>query len=132
MSFEDEQTSDPQYWVRQMRQPVRFAAGLRHLHAAGHTVFVEIGPGQTLSSLARQVLGRDATSCASLARTGGGPQADWRTLLESLGRLWMAGAPVNWQNVERQEVVTPGHWEEHYAQVDARPGWSIGFGIGGR
>ncbi|HEV8316460.1 MAG TPA: condensation domain-containing protein [Vicinamibacterales bacterium] len=119
----DEQAQDPQYWVQQMRQPVRFSAGLRHLQAAGHTVFVEIGPGQTLSSLARQVLGRDAIVCASLARTGAGAQADWRTLLESLGRLWVAGAPVQWQNVERAQegwlVPLPGyaferqrHWVE--------------------
>src|SRR3989442_10818737 len=119
----DEQAQDPQYWVQQMRQPVRFSAGLRHLQAAGHTVFVEIGPGQTLSSLARQVLGRDAIVCASLARTGAGAQADWRTLLESLGCLWVAGAPVQWQDVERAQegwlVPLPGyaferqrHWVE--------------------
>ena len=119
----DDQASDPQYWVRQMRQPVRFAEGLRRMREAGHTLFLEIGPGQTLAALARQMIGRDATVCTSLARDVRHARADWRTMLDALGRMWIAGAPIEWREVERAQqgwcVPLPGypfakhrHWIE--------------------
>ena len=45
--------SDAQYWVRQAREPVRFADAVATLAAQGVTVFVEIGPDGTLSAWAR-------------------------------------------------------------------------------
>ncbi|WP_229076851.1 acyltransferase domain-containing protein, partial [Actinoplanes sp. DH11] len=41
---------DPQYWVRQVRQPVRFADGLAAMRAAGVTRFIEVGPSGALAT----------------------------------------------------------------------------------
>jgi acyl transferase domain-containing protein len=49
-----EDATNPQYWVRHLRYTVRFADGLATLLADPNQVLVEIGPGNTLSSLARQ------------------------------------------------------------------------------
>jgi acyl transferase domain-containing protein len=49
--------SDPQYWARHARQPVRFHAGLSYALARGHRVFVECGPSGTLCGF-----GTEATS----------------------------------------------------------------------
>jgi hypothetical protein len=50
----DEQATDPEYWVGQLRNTVQFSAGIGTLAAQHPTaVFVEVGPGKTLSSLAR-------------------------------------------------------------------------------
>ena len=109
----NEQASDPQYWAAQMRQPVRFAEGLRRMREDGHTMFVEVGPGQTLAGLARQVLGRGVTVCGSLARESRVADADWRAILDTLGRLWSAGIAVDWREVERAQqgwlVPVPGY-----------------------
>jgi mycoketide-CoA synthase len=44
------------YWVRQVREPVRFAAGIDWLHAQGVTGYVEVGPDRTLTAMAHGCL----------------------------------------------------------------------------
>ncbi|MCX6049751.1 MAG: type I polyketide synthase [Chloroflexi bacterium] len=46
----------PAYWVRHIREAVRFADGVTTLHAQGIGVFLEIGPKPTLLGLAEQCL----------------------------------------------------------------------------
>ncbi|AOS63989.1 type I polyketide synthase [Actinoalloteichus hymeniacidonis] len=48
--------SDPGYWVRQVREPVRFADAVRTLRELGVTTVIEIGPGTTLTSLTHDVI----------------------------------------------------------------------------
>lgn len=48
------EATDPDYWVGHLRHAVRFADGLAHLLSSGPKVFLEVGPGRVLSSLARQ------------------------------------------------------------------------------
>ena len=50
----EDAATDPSYWGRQLRQPVRFADGVQELARAADRIVVEVGPGQTLSALARQ------------------------------------------------------------------------------
>jgi acyl transferase domain-containing protein len=50
--IEAAQATDPAYWARHLRQPVRFAQGLRELLKDAADVLLEVGPGQTLASLA--------------------------------------------------------------------------------
>ena len=44
-----------QYWVKHIRQPVRFADSVRNLQTRGTTHFVEVGPGKVLCGLIRQI-----------------------------------------------------------------------------
>jgi amino acid adenylation domain-containing protein len=84
---------DAAYWRRQARYPVRFADGLRTLVNLGCSLFIEIGPEPMLSLLGQRS-GVPGTWLPSLRR------ADERTLLDSLGRLWVAGVRVDWPAVE--------------------------------
>jgi len=88
-----------EYWVRQVREPVRFAAGMATLASAGVDVFLEVGPGTTLLGLGRQCVGESGGIWAPSLRQG---QPDWERMLESLATLWAGGIPIDWAAVDRE------------------------------
>jgi acyl transferase domain-containing protein len=106
----------PEYWARQMREPVRFGDALGTLTEAGATVFLETGPDQALASLARAQVGRSIPVAASLPRQGASG-SDHRTQLEAAGTLWRTGVPLDWQRFyafeTRQRVPLPAYPFEH-------------------
>ncbi|HYO12244.1 MAG TPA: beta-ketoacyl synthase N-terminal-like domain-containing protein, partial [Thermoanaerobaculia bacterium] len=92
----DEEATDPGYWVRHLRETVRFSDGLRELLADPGRLLLEVGPGRTLATLARQhpeAAGRTVVSSLSHPQDGG---SDLDLSLLALGRLWIAGAEVDW------------------------------------
>ena len=86
--------ADPGYWVRHVREPVRFADGIAVLRAAGVSWFAEAGPGQALTALAAAADGGDDGPLAAVALLGGAGEE--RSLAEALARLFVAGAGVDW------------------------------------
>jgi acyl transferase domain-containing protein/thioesterase domain-containing protein len=99
--------SDPDYWVRHLRQPVRFADGLARLLELGDAVLLEAGPGQGLCALARQNLqGQQRTVLPSTCKPVPGkvegaqePNSDLSLMLTSLGALWARGCTPAWDVV---------------------------------
>jgi amino acid adenylation domain-containing protein len=91
------EATDPQYWVRHLRSTVQFSHGLHTLLAEGERALLEVGPGQTLSTFARQHPARSArTVCVASLRHPREQIADTRFLLNALGKLWTAGVAVDW------------------------------------
>nr|VFJ62646.1 MAG: Acyl transferase domain-containing protein [Candidatus Kentron sp. DK] len=91
------EVTESAYWVRHVREPVRFAAGISTLHAEGLDTFLEIGPKPALLGMAGQCLSADAddTAIAWIPSLREG-QADWRQMLESLGRWHIRGGAIDW------------------------------------
>jgi acyl transferase domain-containing protein len=87
------EATNPGYWAGHVRAPVRFADGMRALLADAGRVLLEVGPGETLASLARQQ-GEPAAVSSLPSRTADGLAGDG--LADALGRLWLAGAGVDW------------------------------------
>jgi acyl transferase domain-containing protein len=94
-----EQATDPDYWARHLREPVRFGDGLEALYEVAQVVLLEVGPGRTLSTAAiqhpagRRQAGRTVlASLPSMYETA----ADRATLLRALGQLWLAGVRIDW------------------------------------
>jgi acyl transferase domain-containing protein len=106
-----EQATDPAYWSRHLRQAVRFAAGVRTLLAEPDRVLLEVGPGRTLGTLARQADTAPDRVIVSSLRHPNDPQDDSAFLLEALGRLWLAGIEPDWAgfyaNEQRRRVPLP-------------------------
>ncbi|MFC5291161.1 type I polyketide synthase [Actinokineospora guangxiensis] len=89
----------PEYWFRNLREPVRFADSVAALAAAGHSVFVEMSPHPVLASSVQDITARSEEDTAadtvvqgSLRR--GEPQ--WRRLVLSMAELNAQGVPVDW------------------------------------
>jgi amino acid adenylation domain-containing protein len=96
------EAKSPEYWAGHVRQTVRFADGVAELMKDSKYVLLEVGPGQTLSTLARQHPAKtsEQTVLASLAMNG---DQEPHGLLDTLGRLWMNGVRVNWQQFYASE-----------------------------
>ncbi len=90
-----EEAQSPEYWAGHVRQTVRFADGVAELMKDSKHVLLEVGPGQTLSTLARQHPSKavEQIVLASLPLTG---DQEPHGVLDALGRLWMAGATIDW------------------------------------
>ncbi len=118
----DAEATDPAYWTRHARQTVRFSAALTALAAAeggGGRILLEVGPGRTLATLARQTL-----PSHSAQPSLGEPTADEGTAMaEALAKLWSAGVAIDWMAVHRphrrRRVSLPGYaFEPHRHWVE--------------
>lgn len=95
---------DPAYWVKHLRQTVRFADGVRELMKIEDCVLLEVGPGQTLSTFARQTMGRESSHpVLNSMRHPNERHSDVLHLLNTLGKLWMSGVPVSWSALSSGE-----------------------------
>ncbi|MGC9382895.1 acyltransferase domain-containing protein, partial [Streptomyces sp. MH13] len=84
------------YWVRQVRETVRFADGVRWLRSRGVRTLVEAGPGGVLSAMAQQAGAEEVTAVALL----GGPDTPEDTALAAAAaRLFVQGVPVVWESL---------------------------------
>ena len=92
-----DQVTDPSYWTQHLCQPVRFAEGIAQLLQEPTRVLLEVGPGGTLCTLARQHQVEGLVALSSL-RYSHEQRSDVAFLLETLGQLWLAGVEVNWSD----------------------------------
>ncbi len=89
----DEEATDPGYWGRHLAEPVRFADAVSRL-AADPGIFLEVGPGHTLTTLARpQARGRVFVSSLPHPKDRDGVE---EVMSSALGRLWQAGVEIDW------------------------------------
>ena len=107
-----EDLADPGYWARHMRGTVRFAEGLAELLREPGRAYLEVGPGGTLGTLVRQHphAASDLVTVPTLRRTGGSG-SDLDDLAAAVGRLWTAGAEIDWARfhggARRRRVTLP-------------------------
>ncbi|WP_117672147.1 type I polyketide synthase, partial [Micromonospora sp. MW-13] len=91
---EGDELCTPEYWVRHVREAVRFADGITALKTAGVDTFLEVGPQSVLTALVADALpaGGDVLAVAVQRRDRSESQA----LLAALGELHVQGVPVSW------------------------------------
>ncbi|MGW6919656.1 type I polyketide synthase, partial [Kitasatospora sp. NPDC054939] len=115
----DDQATDPDYWGRHILATVEYATGIRTATGEPGTTLLELGPGQTLSSLARRILtttNTQATTLSSLPH-----KRDRRTPAETIQRtlatLWLTGTTPNWTNYyalqQRRRIPLPTYPFQH-------------------
>jgi acyl transferase domain-containing protein/acyl carrier protein len=101
-----EEATDPSYWARHMCGVVRFGDGLAELLGQAERILLEVGPGQSLVAFARQhpAWDGDARRLALPAlRHEFLREPDTAFLLGAVGRLWLAGAEIDWEALQTGE-----------------------------
>jgi acyl transferase domain-containing protein/SAM-dependent methyltransferase len=83
---------DAMYWRSHMREPVRFADGIKWLYDDGFRIFLEVGPHPTLLAMAQQTLPDEGNLLLTSLRRG---KDDWNELLTSLADLHVQGVPID-------------------------------------
>ncbi|MGL4321774.1 MAG: acyltransferase domain-containing protein, partial [Paracoccaceae bacterium] len=110
MALTDAQATDPAYWVAHLRGTVMFQGCMDTLQASPRRVYLEMGPGRALSSLA-QANGVAAGQVIAALRHPDQQMADdaWHVL--TMARLWACGVCVDWEPIwagaRRNRVVLP-------------------------
>src|SRR6185437_7173882 len=109
-----EEATDPEYWVRHLRGTVQYSDGVATLIAEVNPVLLEVGPGHTLGSLARQQKTKPVAVLTSLPRGEGSAVA---ALLKSYGELWRLGCKLDPDRLhagqQRRRLSLPTYPFEH-------------------
>src|SRR5262249_24595366 len=118
-AFADALLGAPDYWVRQARQPVQFAAAIGTLWNAGYRIFVEAGPLAGLTALGRACVDDEGTGAwvQGLQRRASpshvsNASADVDQLRASVAQVFAAGGRIDWRAWERSRrsrVVLPAY-----------------------
>ncbi|MEU1039102.1 type I polyketide synthase [Streptomyces sp. NPDC005551] len=131
----DAQATDIGHWIDHTRRTVRFADGITALWQRHRPVLVEIGPGDSLSKLARAQLAAEDPVTVTTMRHAKADSPDGFVLAEALGRLWSAGVDTalpdgTGTQAPPRRVPLPGYaFERRRHWIDApgaRPGSDAG------
>src|SRR5438067_1949997 len=110
----DEQAASPSYWGQQTRCGVRFSPAILELLKNRGSVLLEVGPGNSLTTLAKLHLSLDAQSKVvnSLPHAKEN-RSDLECMLTALGSLWVSGISIDWKRFggsgDRRRVPLPSY-----------------------
>ncbi|WP_370681974.1 beta-ketoacyl synthase N-terminal-like domain-containing protein [Comamonas sp. GB3 AK4-5] len=90
------EATNPDYWVRHLRQTVRFHDGVERLGSMKNLVLIEVGPGQVLKNFVEASSGMVPTKVISSCRHQKSPISDDTAFKQALGRAWELGVGVDW------------------------------------
>ncbi|NEW70161.1 type I polyketide synthase [Streptomyces rhizosphaericus] len=99
-SADTDEVCSPEYWVRHVREAVRFADGVRALEKLGVTSFVEVGPDGVLTAMAQDCLTADESDGApALVPVLRKDRPEVQALTTALAELHVQGVTVAWDAV---------------------------------
>ncbi|MFE7628768.1 acyltransferase domain-containing protein, partial [Streptomyces sp. NPDC057509] len=123
-----------EYWVRHVREAVRFADAVSFVVSRGVTSFVEVGPDGVLCGMAQQSVDADAAVFVPLVRKG---RPEVTSAVAGLGQLHVSGVPVDWARLfegsgaHRVDLPTYAFQRERYwmqAETGGSDPGSLGLG----
>ncbi|MFI1189986.1 SDR family NAD(P)-dependent oxidoreductase [Streptomyces californicus] len=118
---------DPDYWTRHLRGAVRFKDAVPLLLDGGRRALLEVGPGNTLTVLARQQIDADKAALAvPTVRHVRQRQSDVAVLLGAIGQTWQLGVDLDlgrlWEDERRARVdLPPVPYEKIRCWLDEAP-----------
>lgn len=113
----DAEATDPEYWVKHLRNTVKFADGINTILADGESIFLEVGPGQTLGSLTRQNPNAPSQRVMSSLRHPKDETPDAAYFNTIYARLWAVGYELTkeqlWPDQKRKRIPLPTYAFNH-------------------
>ncbi len=107
----DAEATSPDYWVAHLRNTVRFADGMATLRQKADRVYLEVGPGRAMASLAQANGAMGGQPVPASLRHPDDSGSDDRHFIATLGRLWACGADPDlsqlWGEAKRRRVPLP-------------------------
>lgn len=98
------QATDPGYWAKHLRSTVYFGNAVQKLIDESYNLFLELGPGKSVSTLARQqAAGKPITAISSIEKPEE-EQPSNELILKALGQLWLNGIEPDWKSFYKDEV----------------------------
>ncbi|MFE9282575.1 beta-ketoacyl synthase N-terminal-like domain-containing protein [Nocardiopsis alba] len=91
-----EQATDPDYYCEHIRRTVRFKDGVETIMERGDALFVEVGPGKSLSSFVRGTARGTRTGAINMLRHRLEEVDDGEHLATAIRKLWEAGVALDW------------------------------------
>lgn len=98
-----EQATSSTYWANHLRATVYFGKAMQKLLDEQYTLFLELGPGSSASTLTRQQAGANPITAISTLERGDEEQS-CQTAMKALGQLWLQGIDVDWASFYKNET----------------------------
>ncbi|MCP4152676.1 MAG: acyltransferase domain-containing protein, partial [bacterium] len=95
------EATDPVYWIRHMKETVRFSDGIAEILNENESIFIEVGPGRDLCVLIRRHIdNKPGNKAMDLVKPAEKKESDTYYLLNRLGRMWLNGVNIQWRNLQ--------------------------------
>ena len=109
--FISENKINVEYWCKHLRNTVRFSDGVNSILKKSNSVFIEVGPGRTLSSLVRQHISNEQENqkrqlIVNIIRHPKEDVCDQCYLMNRIGELWSYGLKIDWDTFNHNEKRT--------------------------
>ncbi|MBG9687407.1 type I polyketide synthase [Bacillus mycoides] len=101
--IQPEEAMNSKYWAQHLRQAVRFTKGIETL-LEDDPVFLEVGPGHTLSMLVKQQKVDKHRVIISMRHVNDRKSNDTEVFMNAIGKLWMSGVSIDWKALYVNEL----------------------------
>jgi len=100
-----EQVLSPNYWVEHLRKTVRFKDGLTLMLKDSSSIFLELGPGRSLTTFVTKHNNKTNDHLVlNLIKHPKEVSSDDFFLLNKLGLLWLHGVNIDWKEFYSEEI----------------------------
>jgi len=97
-----EQATSTKYWAGHLRSTVLFGQAVQKLIDESYSLFLELGPGNSASTLTRQQAGDKPVSVISTFEKSDSNNSS-NPALRALGQLWLNGIEPDWNSFYKNE-----------------------------